>query len=335
MHFRFSLTAGKGSLFYSILHIHPEEQWSILLQYDGISDSKIDLICYRGKTHVRVDRTSLFSSMDFAATGVFIMEIMAQNILDVIEQTSGSQSSWLNFYLMKRDRYLLQVLCAGENLLLNGLELGGNLTKVSTRYEIPVTYTKGKNDRTDDVIARLRNLITHLSLQSCQHVDTNGQQKLLPNSLESPSISDSVVDGEVINQATYKDFLVPTANTLLAKLFTTFSTTTDDKGLSLTVFTKAENDTTMLVALGLSSSSLSSTLRYKIPIKAKDQPSRVSCTVHPKKFVRSFERLFGLATYLGYRWNYSIVVTQNFVILSLFCEETQEFVRCAIERLYS
>lgn len=335
MHFRFSLTAGKGSLLYSILRTHPEEQWSILLQYDGVPDSKIDLICYHSKTHVRMDRTSLFSSMDFAATGVFVMDVMAQHILDVIEQAGGSQSSWLNFYLMKRDRYMLQVLCAGENLLLSGLESGGNFTKVSTRYEIPVTYTKGKNDRTDDVVMRLRNLIMHLSLQSCQHVDTNGRQSSLPHSLESPSISDSVVDGETVEQAAYKDFLVPTANTLLAKLFTTFSTTVDDKGLGLTVFTKAEDSSTMLVALGLSSSSLSSTLRYKVPMKTRDQPSQVSCTVHPKKFIRNFERLFSLAMYLGYRWSYSIVVTRNFVILSLFCEETQEFVRCAVERLYS
>lgn len=335
MHLRFSLTAGKGSLLYSILRIHPEEQWAFVLQFDGVPDSKVDLICYHAKTHVRMDRTSLFSSIDFAASGTFIMDVTAQSIIDVIEQTGATQSSWLNFYLMKRDRYVLQVLCAGENLLLDGLDLGGNFTKVSTRYEIPVTYTKGKNDRMDDTLARFHNLIMHLSLQLCQQAGNQTQQKPIPHSLESPSVSDSIIDGETVEQATHKDFLVPTVNTLLVKLFTTFSAVTDDKGLNLTIFTSAEDASTMIVALGVSSSSLSSTLRYKIPVKVKDPPSQVSCIVHPKKFVRSFERLFNLATYLGYRWNYSIVVTRNFIVLSLFCEETQELVRCAIERLYS
>lgn len=334
MHLRFSLAAGKGSLLYSILRIHPDEQWSLLLQSEGVPDSRIDLICYHAKVHIRVNRTSLFSSMDFSASGTFIMDVMAQNIIDVMEQSGGPQSSWLNFYLMKRDRYMLQALCAGENLLLDGIDLGRNLTKVSTRYEIPVTYLKGTNDRMNDTITRFHNLIMHLSLQSCQQTDTNNQQKPIPHSLDSPSISDSVIDGEVVEKTTYKDFLVPTANTLLVKLFTTFSAVADEKGLNLTVFTKPEDRSTTLVALGVSSSSLSSTLKYKIAVQTKDRPSHVSCTVHPKRFIKSFERLFSLGTYLGYRWSYFIIVTQNFVVLSLSCEETQEFIRCAIERLY-
>lgn len=334
MHLRFSLAAGKGSLLYSILRIHPEDQWSFLLQLEGVPDPRVDLICYRAKTHIRANRASLFSSMDFSASGTFIMDIMAQNIIDVMEQSGGAQSSWLNFYLMKRDRYMLQVLCAGENLLLDGLDLGRNFVKVSTRYEIPVMYTKGKNDRMDDALTRIHSLIMHISLQSCQQVDSGNQQKPIPRSLDSPSISDSVVDGEVITQAVYKDFLVPTANTLLVKLFTTFSAIADEKGLNLTVFTKPGDNSTMLVALGVSSSSLSSILKYKIPVQTKDPPAQVSCTVHPKRFIRCFERLFSLATNLGHRWSYSIVVTRSFVILSLFCEETQEFIRCAVERLY-